>query len=142
MPRIDKAWGFPPGTSGEMSMMIRIVMLWVLGLLTIVPYGIYQLLFTAQRDEYALLITLVLFWIFGFWGVVAPLVAATRVRRLMRALETAQSRDKLLELFQSNESEAVAIDLIASENGLPRFLAKKIYRLGLKKFQQSEDSPA
>jgi hypothetical protein len=48
-------------------MIIRITILWVLGLITIVPYSIHHLLYYAQRDEYALLITLVLFWIFGFW---------------------------------------------------------------------------
>jgi hypothetical protein len=44
----------------------------VTGLLTIVPYGTYYLFFRAERDQQAMLIALVMFWIFGFWGVVAP----------------------------------------------------------------------
>jgi hypothetical protein len=57
----------------------------------IVPYAIYRLLFDATREEYAFLIVVPLFWIFGFWGVVGPLLAVVRVRRLFQALETAGS---------------------------------------------------
>lgn len=44
------------------------MLLWVVGLLTLVPYGTYYLLVHASADQYALLITLVLFWIFSYWG--------------------------------------------------------------------------
>ncbi len=117
-------------------MIIRITILWILGLLTIVPYGIYHLLFYAQRDEYALLITLVLFWIFGFWGLVTPILAAIKIRRVFRALEMAKSREQLGEILHSQDSQDVAIELIASENRIPKFLAKKVYFWGLKKFQE------
>ena len=96
-------------------MIIRITILWVLGLLTIVPYSIYHLLFYAQRDEYALLITLVLFWIFGFWGVVGPILSAIKIRRVFKAIEMAQSKEKLKEILKSTEAQDVAIGLIASE---------------------------
>jgi len=114
-------------------MIVRVTLLWVLGLLTIVPYGIYHLLFTAQRDEYAFLITIVLFWSFGFWGVVGPLISAWKVRQVMRALELASSRDELKRVLQSADTEEVAIDLIASENRIPKFLARRIYALALKR---------
>jgi len=107
----------------------RVVLLWVVGLLTIVPYGTYHLLFHARPDEYALLVTLVLFWIFGFWGVVGPLLAAANVRRVMRAIEAAQSRGRLVEALRSADTREAAIDLIASENRIPRFLARRVYRL-------------
>jgi hypothetical protein len=110
-------------------MLLRVVMVWVAGLLTIVPYGTYYLLFRAQPHEYAFLITLVLFWIFGFWGVVGPVLAVVRVRRVFRAIESAQSPGKLMEVLSSQETRDVAIDLIASENKIPRFLAVRVYRM-------------
>ncbi len=123
-------------------MIFRITLLWIFGLVTIVPYGTYHLLFTAERDEYALLITLVLFWIFGFWGVVGPLVSAWKVRQVFRALETAASREKFLEVLRSADSREVAIDLIASENRIPKFLAKKIYALAMKRLTAEVSAPA
>ena len=60
-------------------MFLGATLLWVAGLVTIVPYGTYYLLFHAERDQYALLITLVLFWIFGYWGVVGPVLGACLV---------------------------------------------------------------
>ncbi len=114
-------------------MIIRIAILWVLGLVTIVPYAIYHLLFYAQRDEYALLIALVLFWIFGFWGVVGPILSVIKIRRVFKAIETAQSKEKLTEILSSKEAQEVAIDLIASENRIPRFLAKKLFIAAIKK---------
>jgi hypothetical protein len=71
-------------------MLTKAIVVWVVGLLTAVPYGAYYLLFEAQRDEYALLITLLLFWVFGYWGVVGPLIAAIKVRKVFRAIEQAR----------------------------------------------------
>ena len=106
----------------------RIVMVWVAGLVTIVPYAVYYLFFHASSDQYAWLITFVLFWIFGFWGVVGPIVAALRVRRLFKAIERAGSSEELKKVIQSNESREAAIELIASENGIPKVLARPLYR--------------
>jgi hypothetical protein len=121
-------------------MIIRITILWVLGLITIVPYSIHHLLYYAQREEYAWLITLVLFWIFGFWGVVGPILSAIKVRHVFRALETAQSKEKLGEILKSTEAQDVAVDLIASENHIPKFLAKKIYFAAMRKLSVKENS--
>jgi hypothetical protein len=121
--------------------MVKISFIWILGLVTMVPYGIYYLLFHAQRDQYALLITLILFWIFGFWGVVGPIVSAVKIRRVFKALETIRSPDELRNLLQSEDSRDVAIDLIASENRIPRFLAKRIYNLLVKRFSETQRSP-
>jgi len=118
-------------------MIKRVTLLWVTGLLTIVPYGIYELLFHARREDYALLITLVLFWIFGFWGVAGPLIAAWRVHRLFKALELAGSTEQLREILLSAESQEAAIDLLASENRLPRFLARRLYTSALRKLQET-----
>jgi hypothetical protein len=122
-------------------MIIKIAILWVLGLLTIVPYSIYHLLYYAQREEYALLITLILFWIFGFWGVVGPILTAIKIRRVFRALETARSKETLEEILKSPDAQDVAIDLIASENHIPKFLAKKIYFAALRKLSVKQNAP-
>lgn len=110
-------------------MILRAIFFWVLGLVTLVPYATYYLFFHAEREQYALLIVGILFWIFGYWGVVGPLLAAIRVRRVFRALEQARSRDELVATLQSDEAREAAIDFIASENGIPRFLAVRVYRL-------------
>jgi hypothetical protein len=122
-------------------MPIKIALVWVLGLVTAVPYGVYYLLFYAPRDQYALLITGILFWIFGFWGVVGPLIMAFKVRRVFKALEAAQSREKFEGVLRAQESEDVFIDLIAAENKIPKFLAKKLYRFALAKLAPAKDRP-
>ena len=115
-------------------MLTRAAAVWVLGLLTAVPYGTYYLFFHAPRDQYAFLITFVLFWIFGYWGVVGPLVAAMKVRRVFRAIEQAMSRDDLVGVLRGEEAKEVAIDLIASEHHIPRFLAARVYKLLVSRF--------
>jgi len=107
--------------------MIRITILWVLGILLLVPYAIYRLLFVAEPDEYAFLIVFPLFWIFGFWGVVGPIFAAVKGHRLIRALEKAGSSDGLRRAFEEHEGDEVLIELIRTENHIPRWLARKIY---------------
>lgn len=122
-------------------MLLWAVLVWVLGLVTIVPYGTYYLFFHAQQDQYAVLITLVLFWIFGFWGVVGPLLAALKVRSVFRAIEQAHAQGKLAEALRSKETQEMAVDLIASENKIPRFLAVKVYRLLLERLSMAQGSP-
>lgn len=116
------------------------VSLWVLGLLTWVPYGTYHLLFHATRDQYALLITGVLFWIFGYWGVVGPLLAAVKVRRVFRAFERIQTKEELSAALGRADARDVAIDLIASENRVPRFIAARVYDLLLARLTPSNAS--
>lgn len=110
-------------------MLAKAIGVWVVGLLTIVPYGTYYLFYEAQRDQYAFLIVMVLFWIFGYWGVVGPVLAAIKVRRVFRAIERAKSGEELLAQLRSPEAREVAIDLIASENHIPRFLATRVFDL-------------
>jgi hypothetical protein len=43
-------------------MLAKAILLWVVGLATFVPYGTYYLFFEASRDQYALLVTSILFW--------------------------------------------------------------------------------
>lgn len=112
-------------------------MIWVLGLLTFVPYGIYYLLFLAERQEYALWIVGVLFWIFGYWSVVGPLLSLLKVRGLMKTFETVRSKEDLKKLVNQSDSpsdnEDAIIDFIAKENRLPYFVAKLFYHKLLKR---------
>jgi hypothetical protein len=110
-------------------MIVKATILWVLGLLTLVPWAVWYLFFQATRDQYALFIVLPLFWVFGYWGVVGPLIGAIKVRQVFRAIEMAGSRDELLATLRSDDAREVAIDLIASENHIPRFLAARVYKL-------------
>jgi hypothetical protein len=123
-------------------MLKKAMALWILGLITVVPYGTYYLLFEAPRDQYALLIVGVLFWIFGYWGVVGPLLAALKVRAVFRAIELARSKDDLLKTLQSPEARDVAIDMIALDNHIPRFLAARVYAQLVRRLGSSAKAPA
>jgi hypothetical protein len=114
-------------------MLIRAAAIWILGLVTLVPYGAYYLFFHAPRQQYALLITLLLFWIFGYWGVVGPILSAIKTRRVFRAIESAQTRSQVTEALRSQETEDVVVQMIASENRIPRFVALKVYRMLIEK---------
>lgn len=108
-------------------MIKKITIIWALGLMTIVPYGVYYLFFEASRDEYAILITFILFWIFGFWAVVSPILSAIKLRKIFKELEKVDSKEKLQEMIKNKKSDDAVIELIASENNIPKFIAKKIY---------------
>jgi len=109
------------------------VMLWLAGLLTLVPYGTYYLLYEAPREHYALLITSILFWVFGYWGVAGPVIMLIKVRSVFRAIEVAGSHEQLEQALRSPDARDVAIDLIATESHLPRFLAARIYQLVIRR---------
>lgn len=110
-------------------MIVTAILLWVVGLVTFVPYGTYYLFLEAPRDQYAVLIAAILFWIFGYWGVAGPLLMLVKVRRVFHAIESAGSNDQLQRALTSPDARDVAIDIIATENHIPRFLASRVYRL-------------
>ena len=62
-----------------------------------------------------------------FPGVTVP-IAAGRPRTL-RAIESAKSRDEFRHAIRSPEMRDVAIEMIAADNGIPRFLAARVYTL-------------
>lgn len=110
-------------------MLLRAMVIWVAGGLTAVPYATYYLFYQAPREQYAWLITFILFWLFGYWSVVGPVMAALKVRAVFRTLEAARSRDELIAALHSPDAREAAIDFIASENHIPRFLARRAYEL-------------
>jgi hypothetical protein len=52
---------------------------------------------------------------------------AFKIRRVLRAIELAGSSDRLAEALKSPDARDVAIELIATENHLPRFVAARLY---------------
>lgn len=111
-----------------MTSLILATLVWIVGLLTLVPYASYYLWFHAPREQYALLITTILFWVFGYWGVVGPLLAALKARAVWRSIEQAGSRDELQRILSGSEAESAAVDFLAAEHHIPRFLAARVFR--------------
>ena len=63
---------------------------------------------------------------------------------MFRAIETARNRDELLATLRSDKAREVAIDVIASENHIPKFLAARVYKLlvqGLSRAQAKDAEP-
>lgn len=110
-------------------MFVKAAIVWVIGLVTVVPYGIYYLFFEASKDQYAWLITLLLFWILGYWSLIGPLLMGLKVRSVFRAIESARSREDIERMLKDPEAKAVVVDFIARENRIPRFLASRVYSL-------------
>ena len=117
--------------------MKKAIIIWLAGLVTFVPYGIYYLLFLAERQEYALWIVGVLFWIFGYWSLVGPLLSALKVRALMKAFEKVRTKEDIKKLVNQADSEETIIDFIARENRVPYFIAKLFYHKLLKRVVDS-----
>ena len=117
--------------------MLRITLLWIAGIVLIVPYSTYQLLFVAQREDYALLIVLPLFWLFGFWGVVGPVLAAWRVHRLINALGAATNSGEARKAFEENDGKETLVDMLANEHRVPRFVARRALDRVMSRIQES-----
>ena len=118
-------------------MVKKITIIWVLVLITFVPYAIYYLLFVASRSEYAILILFILFWIFGFWGVAGPIIAIVKARKIFISIKQVKSVEELKMIVQRSEAREIAVDLIASENHIPKFIARRVYNLILKSFSKT-----
>ena len=98
---------------------------WILGLVLGIPYCLYYLAFEAAREQYALLITLILFWIFGYWAIAGPVITLVTVYRIKRTLDTMNGAD-FKALVLSEDGRESAVELVASDNGLPRFIARRV----------------
>ncbi len=119
-------------------MLRKATALWIIGLLTVVPYATWHLFFKAPREQYAALITFVLFWVFGYWGVIGPIVSIVKVRSVYRAIQETRSREELVAVLRSEDAQNVAIDHIASEYRIPRFLATRVLQLVSKRIAATE----
>lgn len=107
---------------------------WVIGLITWVPYLIFDLVFVARPDRYALLITLILLWVFGFWLLLGPIISAVKIRQLFEVLEAGHDHESFRRIVTSSEGEEAAVEQIASRHALPRIFAKRLYRYARKRY--------
>lgn len=107
--------------------MKKVLLIWLLVLCTLVPYAGYYLLFQADTSQYPALIIFILFWVFGFWTIVGPWMTAIRVKRLINQLQSIQSLDHLKALWEQSEAEDTIIETIAQENGIPTFIARRVF---------------
>ncbi|MCF4097284.1 hypothetical protein [Maritalea mediterranea] len=101
--------------------------LWLLELLTLVPYILWYLLFAAERSQYPLLITFIIVWITGYHAVVLPLIAMWRVRKFFKFLQEASSLETVRDRMSSPEKREAFITAFARENRIPKLIAKRIY---------------
>jgi hypothetical protein len=91
------------------------VIVWVIGLVTGVPFAGYYLLFHARRDEYALLIIFLIGWPFLYWPTVGPILLLLKLRAVYRSLRQVSSVDELRRRLSEGETEDVIIAWIAGE---------------------------
>lgn len=113
------------------------IIIWVVGLVSVVPYCFYYLFFEAAREQYAFFLVFPLFWIFGYWGVVAPILSAIKIRQFFKALEMVESENDLKRLMQDPDSKETTIELIASENHVPKFIARRLYNHMAKRLSEN-----
>jgi hypothetical protein len=111
---------------------------WIAGLLTAVPWATWYLLFDAPRDQYALLIVGILFWVFGYWSLVGPVLLLITGRSVMRELERARSTGEVIMTLESPTAREVAADFIAAETRIPRFVGRRVYDLVLRRVIEPE----
>jgi len=111
--------------------------IWLLGLFTVVPYSVYYLFFEASRGQYAFLIAFALFWVFGYWTIVAPILSLLRVRKTLKTIGNFNSKEKMEELIKSEEAKEAAIEMISSDNRIPQFLARRVLDILIKSYQKN-----
>jgi len=72
---------------------------------------------------------------------VSPMLAIVKIRHVLRALEMAQSAGEFKKVLLSPDSRDVSINLIASENHIPKLFARIIYNRIVKGLFKAEDPP-
>lgn len=64
-----------------------------------------------------------------------------RVRALFRALESAGDAAAVREALGQHDAEDIVVDVIARENGLPKFVARRLYRVVRERFEGAPRPP-
>ena len=108
-----------------------LVLLYLAGALLVWGWSLSHLLGgTATRENLALVLVLPLAWTLSYWPMVGSLLAAWKVWRLQKTLETWAER-KALGLpaeLPEREIEDVLTRLAAEENGIPEKWARRLVR--------------
>lgn len=103
--------------------MKKLILIWLLGLFTVVPLAIYHLLFNAEAGRLALSFCVVL-WVFGYWVCAIPLYKLYQVRK---AYQRIRSREDLLAFIDSGNTKDLAVSTISSDSGIPEFIVSRVY---------------
>lgn len=107
-------------------------LLWVIGCVAVPAWSLSHVIAgTVNSENAALVIVLPFAWIFGYWGVVGPLLAAWKIWQLQSVLEE-HCRRKAAGLDTSTTEGDVedALTLLATqENPIPEKWARRLVRL-------------
>lgn len=103
-----------------------LLVIYIAGCLTLVPWCVWTLLTTATRDQYALLIVLPFAWVLSYWPMMGSLVAAWNIHRFMKKLDTLKTTEDIRQAFLAHGVDDAVIDMIARENRLPVWLVRKV----------------
>jgi len=103
--------------------MKKLVLVWILGMVTLVPATIYHMLFIAESLSFWAF-GFVFFWVFGYWSCFVPLYKLYRVRKLYKTVST---REDFLEFVKNGESREVAVTSLSDNSGIPEFIMERIY---------------
>jgi hypothetical protein len=109
-----------------------VFLLWVIGCVAVPAWSLSHVFSgTVTPENAALVIVLPFAWIFGYWGVVGPLLAAWKIWQLQSVLEE-HCRRKAAGLDTSTTEGDVedALTLLATqENPIPEKWARRLVRL-------------
>ncbi|TNF33150.1 MAG: hypothetical protein EP312_10090 [Gammaproteobacteria bacterium] len=105
-----------------------LLVIYILGCLTLVPWCVWTLFTAATKDNIALLIVLPLAWVISYWPMMGSLVAAWNIHRFMKKLDDLKTTDDIRREFLAHGLDDAVIDMIAHENKLPAWLVRKVIR--------------
>lgn len=109
-------------------------LLWALGCVAVPAWSLSHVFAgTVTTDNAALVIVLPFAWIFGYWGVVGPLLAAWKIWRLQSVLEEhCERRATGLDTSTTERDVEDALTLLLTqENPIPELWARRLVRLML-----------
>ncbi len=106
-----------------------VLFVWLIGLITAVPAAGWYLLYHAERELYLPLIAFLVGWVFFFLPVVGALRGVVQAGRLLRELRGSETWEDVREKIRRGEAEDLVVSLIATEQGISRDRARRIYQL-------------
>jgi len=118
--------------------MKRILLIWIIGLFTVVPFAAYHLLFKAESHQIPL-IMFIGFWVFGYAGLVVPLYKAYSLKKIINKVGAGKD---LLTVVKDDETRDFAVQSIADRTGIPTHLAEKLYAATSEKLEKTEQNPS
>jgi hypothetical protein len=113
-----------------------LVLLYLIGAVAVPAWSLSHVFAgTVTSENAAAVIVLPFAWVFGYWGVVGPLLAAWKIWKLQSVLEEhCERRAQGLDTDATEQDVEDALTLLATqENPLPEKWARRIVRLMLQR---------